>query len=283
LADPTFDRARFTERLGTRVLGRHLVAHAEVESTNDAAWEALALGAPDGTVIVADAQTRGRGRAGRSWHLAPGKGLALSALLVPGGERRALGVLPLGAGLALARALDRLGARAELKWPNDLRLDGRKLAGILCETRGAGAGSGPASGGCPAAGEAVVIGVGVNVLERREDFPAELREVSTSLALAGRTLDRETVAAEFLNALEPLWATLQEGDRAAVIEAWRARADFWGRPVRARTAAGVLEGRARTLDPDGGLVLALADGREVTVVAGDLDGGAAADALPETP
>ena len=277
MAEPTFDRARFAARLATRRLGRTLIARAVVESTNDAAWEALAVGAPDGTVIVADAQTRGRGRAGRSWHLAPGKGLALSALLVLGCERRALGVLPLGAGLALARALDRLGAHAELKWPNDLRLDGRKLAGILCETRGAGAVSGPA------AGEAVVIGVGVNVLERREDFPAELREVSTSLALAGRAPDRETVAAEFLNALEPLWATLQEGDRAAVIEAWRARADFWGRPVRARTAAGVLEGRARTLDPDGGLVLALADGREVTVVAGDLEGGAAADALPETP
>ena len=266
MAEPTFDRARFAARLRTRFLGRHLVARAEVESTNDAAWEALAAGTPDGTVIVADAQTRGRGRAGRRWHRAPGRGLALSALLTLDGERRPAGVLPLAAGLALARALDELGAAPELKWPNDLLLGGRKLAGILCETRGAAARANGAG-----AGEAVVIGVGVNVLERAEDFPPALRASATSLALAGHALDRESVAAAFLNALEPLWGELEDGAPAPVLAAWRARAGIWGRHVRVRAPGGVLEGVARALDPDGGLVVALADGREVTAIAGDLE------------
>lgn len=265
MAESSFDGARFRSRLGTRHLGHHLVTRAAVESTNDTAWEALAGGAPAGTVVVADVQTRGRGRAGRRWHLEPGKGLALSVLLPLGCDRGPLGVLPLGAGLALARGLARLDVAAELKWPNDLLVGGRKLSGILCERRG------PSCHGDAGAGEAAVIGVGVNVSERREDFPPEIRERATSLALEGFALDRETVAAEFLNALEPLWTALQEGGREEVLDAWRARASFWGAIVKVRTPAGEIRGVARTLDPEGGLVLRLDSGSETTVLAGDVE------------
>src|SRR5262249_48221811 len=149
-----FDRARFSARLETRRLGRTLIARGSVESTNDAAWEALAAGSPDGTVVVTEEQTRGRGRSGRTRHMAPGKGLAPLVLARLRGPSRGPGgeappgarVLPLAAGLALARALERLGAHAELKWPNDLLLSGRKLSGILCETRRA-AGAVAADGG----------------------------------------------------------------------------------------------------------------------------------------
>jgi BirA family biotin operon repressor/biotin-[acetyl-CoA-carboxylase] ligase len=265
LAEATFDRARFQALLTTRVLGRHLIARAQVESTNDTAWEANAAGAPDGIAVVADLQTHGRGRAGRRWHLAPGQGLALSLLLHLDCDPNPVGVLPLGAGLALARALEGLGVRADLKWPNDLLLGGRKLAGILCESR-----RNPVAGGS-GAGDAVVIGVGVNVGGRAEQFPPEIRERSTSLAIEGFTLDRETVAAAFLGALEPLWTVLQEGGREPVLEAWRARAPFWGRSVRVSAPSGELTGIARTLDSDGGLVLRLDSGAEVTVLAGDLE------------
>jgi len=277
LAEPTFDRARFAARLATRRLGRTLIARAVVESTNDAAWEALAAGAPEGTVVVADTQMRGRGRAGRSWHLAAGKGLALSAVLDLGCELREpgagssgrpAGVLPLAAGLALARGLERLGVHPELKWPNDLLLSGRKLSGILCEARRAAEAGGPAA-------DTVVIGAGVNVAESRSDFPPEIRDAATSLALEGFALDRESVAAEFLNALETLWETLEDGGREPVIEAWHRRAAFWGRRVTVRTPAGVLSGTARDLDSDGALVLALEAGGEVAVHAGDVELGAA--------
>jgi BirA family biotin operon repressor/biotin-[acetyl-CoA-carboxylase] ligase len=274
---PLFDRVRFGSRLTTRRLGRTLVARAEVGSTNDEAWEALAVGAPDGTVVVADAQTRGRGRAGRSWHTAPDKGLALSVLLHQGCDRRHLGMLPLAAGLAVAQALESLGADPALKWPNDVLLEGRKVAGVLCESRRFQAPPGypvspPARTDAAAGGRDVaVVGVGVNVTQAREDFPPEIAETATSLALAGVVTDRESVAAAFLDALEVLWTELQEGSRAALLEAWSARADFWGRTVTVRTPGGEVRGVARALDPDGALLLVLEDGAETAVLAGDLE------------
>jgi len=262
LAEPTFDRARFRARLTTRRLGATLIARAESGSTNDVAWDALATGTPDGTVVVADVQSAGRGRAGRAWATAPGKGLALSVVLHPGCERRQMSLLPLIAGLALARGLETLGARAELKWPNDLLLAGRKVSGILAESR---------SSGSADSIDRAVIGVGVNVSQVPADFPPELATLATSLAIEGVTTTREDVAAGFLNALEPLWTDLQEGGRDAVLDAWRARADFWGRTLRVHTPAGVREGIARDLDDSGGLVLEPAGGERLTVVAGDVE------------
>jgi BirA family biotin operon repressor/biotin-[acetyl-CoA-carboxylase] ligase len=262
LAEPTFDRDRFTRVLDTRRVGHSLIARAEVESTNDVAWEALAQGMPDGTAVVADTQTRGRGRAGRSWHLAPGRGLALSVLLHPGCDRRQQGTLPLVAGLALAEALESLGANARLKWPNDVLIERRKVAGILCESRGRSA-----------SGDAVVIGAGVNVAQRPQDFPPELADRATSLALMGVTTTREEVAARFLNRLEPLWREHAEGGRQAVLARWSERAAFWGQPVTVNTPSGELTGLAQRLDPDGGLVLHLSSGGETTVLAGDVEFG----------
>ncbi|TMQ72948.1 MAG: biotin--[acetyl-CoA-carboxylase] ligase [Candidatus Eisenbacteria bacterium] len=260
MAEPTFDRRAFERLLTTRRLGRTLIARAETPSTNDLAWEALAAGTGDGTVVVSDAQPAGRGREGRGWHLTPGKGLALSLVLHTGCDRRQTGLLPLVAGLALARALERLGVTAALKWPNDLLVDGRKLSGILCESRRLANGA-----------EAAVIGVGVNVSQQRDDFPPALRATATSLALEGCRAPREAVAATFLGALEPLWAGLEERGRAWVIEAWTRRASFWGAPVTVRTPAGPVTGVARRLSDDGGLTLGLADGTETVVLAGDLE------------
>jgi len=192
----------------------------------------------------------------------------VSVALHPGCDRRQAGVIPLAAGLALARALDGLGVAADLKWPNDLLLGGRKLAGILAEWRRL-----PGAGGGEEA-EVVVIGVGVNVGERTGDFPAELRERSTSLAIAGCDAAREDVAAAFLGALEPLWTQVAEGGRAAVLDAWRARAGFWGRAVVARTPAGTVRGIAHGLDADGALRLRRDDGTLATVHAGDVELGA---------
>jgi BirA family transcriptional regulator, biotin operon repressor / biotin---[acetyl-CoA-carboxylase] ligase len=272
-----FDRVRFASRLTTRRLGRTLVARAEVGSTNDEAWDALAADAPDGTVVVADVQTRGRGRAGRAWHTAPGRALALSVLLHRGCDRRSLGLLPLAAGLAVAQALEALGAAPTLKWPNDVLLAGRKVAGVLCESRRIHPAPGrptspPGREVAPAgARDAAVVGVGVNVAQGAGDFPPEIAGTATSLALAGVAADRESVAAAFLDALERLWVELQEGGRAALLAAWSERADFWGRTVTVSAPGGVVRGVARALDPDGALVLAFEDGTEAVVMAGDLE------------
>lgn len=274
LADvATFDRDAFTHALTTRRMGRTLIVRARAESTQDVAWEALAAGLPDGTAVVADEQTRGRGRAGRSWWMAPGRALALSIALHPGCDARELGALPLVAGLALAEALDGLGApgtrgssgpRVRLKWPNDVLVGDRKLAGILCESRRRAG-----------AGDAVVVGVGVNVSQGAAEFPPELSGTATSLAIEGVRVTREAVAAALLNRLEPLWDEHAEGGRGAVLERWRARADFWGRTVTVRTPSGPVSGVARRLDEQGGLVILLPGGAETTMLAGDLDLGAA--------
>lgn len=259
MADARFDRARFESRLTTRRLGRALIVRAETASTNDDVWDALAQGLPDGVTVVADAQTKGRGRLGRAWSHAPGLGLAMSVGLHLGCDRRPHGATALVAGLAVAEGLASLGVRASLKWPNDVRLGGRKLAGVLCESRAL------------PRGDAVVVGVGLNVLHDGSDFAPELRDLATSLRIAGHEAAIEDVAGAIVNALEPRWDALQEGDRAALLAAWSAHTDMFGRPVAVRGAEGVVEGVARGLDPDGGLIVRLQSGVETVVVAGDVE------------
>ena len=268
MAESTFDRAHFTRALRTGRLGHVLFTRAEVESTNDEVWDLAQQGADEGACVVADAQTRGRGRQGRLWHTAPGKGLALSVLLhagcdpplVPSDSGMRYGTAPLVAGVALALAFDALGLEARLKWPNDLLMGGRKVSGLLAEGRRTADGV-----------DCVVLGLGVNVSQTAQDFPAELHPLATSIALQGRSVAREYVAAAFLNALEPLWDEHQEGDARQAIDLWRERAAFWGRPVTVDSPSGRIEGTARDLDERGGLVIAPAQGPPITVYAGDLE------------
>ena len=274
MGEGRFDARAFESRLATRSLGRRLIARDEVGSTNDAAWEALAAGEPHGVVIVADAQSRGRGRAGRSWHTAPGKGLALSLLIREGLALDALGLLPLASGLALVLALRRRGVRAGLKWPNDVLLERAKLAGILCESRSSAGGDRDARG-------AVVIGLGVNVGQGAGDFPAALRASqaawpATSLALAAAAggppaPGREEVAAEFLNELEGILEEMSARGPDAMLAGWREHASLWGERVRVRTSGHTIDGIADALDRDGALVLVLAGGERLRVLAGDLE------------
>lgn len=254
-----FDRARFAARLATHRVGRELLVRDRTASTNDDAWEAFGE-RDDGVTVVALEQTAGRGRAGRRWEQAPGRGLALSVALRLGCDVRQAGIVPLAAGLAVVRAVHALGVpAARLKWPNDVVVGDRKLAGVLCELKRASDG-----------GEVVVIGVGLNVRQRRDDFPVALRETATSLALEGSSATLEDAAAEFLDRLEPVWAEAQEGDRTRVLAEWSRACDHWGQRLNVRTPAGAVEGVALRLDPEGGLVLRLDDGREQVVVAGDV-------------
>ena len=255
-----FDRRSFTELLATRRFGRTLLVREQTGSTNDDAWDALGEGLGDGVVVVADRQASGRGRAGRRWEHGEGCGLALSIALHLGCDLRQAGRIPLGAGLALAQAAARLGVDPRLKWPNDVLVAGRKLAGVLCEVRRLAQG-----------GDAVVIGVGVNVRHTLDDFPAELRGTATSFRVAGVETTPEAVAAEFLATLERLWPELQERDGARVLDAWCARAAFWGYTVTVRTPSGPVTGVAQRLDHEGGLVLRLESGTEFLVLAGDLE------------
>ena len=234
-------------------------------STNDRLKERLREGAAEWTAVVADVQTSGRGRHGRSWSSHAGD-LALSVVVRPPGTPDALLLLPLAAGVAVAEAASELGAAASLKWPNDVvvergRADGAdygKLAGILVE--------GVSEGQCMAA----VIGVGLNLVEREHEDP-ELRARATSLrAATGRDADRDVAAAAVLARMRVWYDAVARGDAGAVVEAFTARAlPWWGRPVEVRSGNTALRGIARGIDSRGALLLELFDGTTAAVVSGE--------------
>jgi BirA family biotin operon repressor/biotin-[acetyl-CoA-carboxylase] ligase len=252
-------------RLG-RIAAR-LVYLETTGSTNDVASTLIASGAGEGTVVVADAQTAGRGRRGRSWFSPPGAGLYVSVVLVPAGATspdRATALLTLCAGVALAEAVERVtGLSPAIKWPNDLLVDRRKLAGILAEGVAR-----PSAEGL----HAVVLGYGINVLSA--SFPRELAGRVTSLeSELGRAVDRAALCAESLASLAERYADLMAGRFDAILDAWRARS-FGSRGARVEwdSVGGVKTGITEGIDDMGALLVRSADGLE-RIVAGEVRWG----------
>ncbi|MGZ6825362.1 MAG: biotin--[acetyl-CoA-carboxylase] ligase [Mycobacteriales bacterium] len=205
---------------------------ARAGSTNALVAERARAGEPHGLVVVAEEQTAGRGRLDRSWQSPPRAGLTFSVLLRPALEPHRLGWVPLWGGLAVARAVrEQTGVEAVVKWPNDVQVDGRKLAGLLAES---------------VAG-AVVLGIGLNVTTRREELPVE---TATSLQLEGATTtDRDTVLRAVLRALAGAL-----GDRD--VASYREVCSTLGRQVRVELPGGEsVTGLAEAVDDDGRLVV----------------------------
>ncbi len=235
-----------------------VVRLGRVDSTQAVAFALAADGAADGTVVVADSQTAGRGRRGRSWLDEPGASLLASIVLRPRLDPVRLPGLSLAAGIAVAEALTRAaGLSPRLKWPNDVLVGGRKIAGILLESRLTGA---PESGRVTA-----VLGVGVNLSQRL--FPADLAQRATSVWLvSGRLVDRDALLAALIDALREWRRRLEYRGFAPVRARWRALADTLGRTVTVDGVSGV----AVDIDVDGALIVNDAEGRRHRVVAGDV-------------
>jgi len=246
-------------RLTTRTLGRTLIHREVCESTNTLAFSEGVAGAPHGLTVVADEQTRGRGRRGREWHSPPGAGLYMSVLLRPELTPPAAPPLAFAAAVAVAEALEEtLGLAPRLKWPNDVQLGGRKVCGILLEMSAE-----------PERVAFVVCGIGMNV--NADTLPAELAQRATSLRLeCGKPVARPLVLAPVLGALER-WVDryINEGF-APLREAWLARAAHLGQEVRVETPNGTILGVAETLDADGALVLRRASGEPERILVGDV-------------
>jgi BirA family biotin operon repressor/biotin-[acetyl-CoA-carboxylase] ligase len=235
-----------------------IVRLGRVDSTQAVAFALAADGAADGTVVVADSQAAGRGRRGRPWLDEPGASLLASVVLRPRLPPARLPGLSLAAAVATAEALTRAaGLSPRLKWPNDILVGGRKIGGILLESR---LGLDPAPGGIT-----VVLGVGINLGQRL--FPAELRDRATSAWLVtGRPVDRDVVLAAFLDALGDWRRRLEYRGFAPVRARWRELADTLGRTVTVDGVTGV----AVDIDIDGVLLVNDAEGRCHRVVAGDV-------------
>ena len=245
------------QRLTTDRFGREMRSAETVGSTNTEAAAWARDGAPEGSVVLAEYQTEGRGRHGRPWDASRGQNIMASVVLRPQIAPDRLGLVTLAAGVAVAEAVDDFVAphRAAIKWPNDILLDGRKTCGMLLETSFDGQ---RASASAPAF---VVLGIGLNV--NQTDFPDALADTATSVALtAGRPVPREPLLARLLGALESRYDALHTDGGTSVRTAFHDRMDRRGERVTLRftgtdtrisgTVRGVTDTGALRLDtPDG--------------------------------
>ncbi|MDX9974737.1 MAG: biotin--[acetyl-CoA-carboxylase] ligase [FCB group bacterium] len=227
--------------LNTRVIGRRIFVLDEVDSTNN---YALRLGG-EGTVIVADRQTGGRGRQGRVWHSAGGMGLWFSIALeglVPG--------IAFAAPLSVRDAL-RPRVQADLKWPNDVLIGGRKVCGILVEHRNG----------------VTALGIGINVHHRPEDFPEELRETAASIeAATGLTFTRTKVLRDVLTDLDAKVKVLREGGYEGIRQAWADACCVLGRQIQCGDTLGIVD----EIDAHGALIVTTPHGSR-RIVAGEIE------------
>lgn len=243
------------------IVGREIRCFAELDSTNLYVKRIAGDGAADGTVVIADCQTAGRGRMERRFQSPKGKGLYLTALLRPQlPPERLLPVTAL-AGVAVCDAVEQVcGVRPGLKWPNDPVLDGRKICGILVEM-----------GTDSTGGLFLAAGIGINVRQTAEEFGPELAGVAGSLAMAGRAVSRTALAAALIGALDRQYAALCRGDLSKALELYRRSCVNLGKQVQLIRPDGSRE-QAEAVDVDQafGLTVRYPDGRMETVRSGEV-------------
>jgi BirA family biotin operon repressor/biotin-[acetyl-CoA-carboxylase] ligase len=241
---------RAAPRLGS--IGRDVLWYQDISSTNDVAGTLADRGAHEGALVLADTQTAGRGRLGRTWASPPGAGVYASVVLRPGPAVARL--LTLAAGVAVAEGIaTATGLETELKWPNDVHCGGRKLAGILAERGSAH----------------VVLGFGINVL--RAVYPPDVRARATSIELElGRPVDRALVLTECLAALASRYRELGAGGGATMMAAWRRRAaSMLGHRVEWDGPGVLQQGVAERVDDEGALIVRT-DGGPTRVISGEV-------------
>ena len=231
-----------------------------LESTNTLAKELAKAGAPQGTVVIADRQTGGRGRMGRQFHSPAGQGIYLSVILRPDCRAEQLMHLTCAVAVAMCDAVEKVaGLRPQVKWINDLILAGRKVGGILTELSL----DGPMV-------DFAVVGIGINCNQQAEDFPAELQAIAGSLAMStGKPMEREALVAAMIDAIYTMHLSLLSGKDASMAR-YRADCITLGREVAVHSAAGTYEALAEDVDRDGSLCVRLRDGSMRTVSSGEV-------------
>ena len=244
-----------------RIVGRDIRVFQETTSTNDVVEKLARDGVKEGVVVFAESQTKGRGRLGRKW-VSPAKtGLWFSVLLRPQLRPVEATQLTVAAATALARAI-RLQTELEpaIKWPNDLLLEGRKVAGILTEM----------SAEVDRVNH-VIIGVGVDVNQTASDFPADVRKLATSLKIAsGQSIHRAELVATILQELDRDYARVCDGGFAELADEWESRCSTIGQNVSILVGDRRIQGRAESLDDAGALLLRTEHGRIERIIGGDV-------------
>ena len=240
-------------------IGAKIVQVKSCLSTNDMAKDLALSGKEEGTVVISEEQTQGKGTKGRSWYSARKKGLYLSVVLYP--PHPDISLLPLVAGLAVSDAVfSSLGIRVSLKWPNDLVWEGKKLGGILCESAFSGDRVNYA-----------VLGIGLNLSHARDDFPEEIRDMAVSLKLISREEpDEKALLGSLWQALNHWYGKFMHGKRDRIISAYQDISVLSpGKKVILDTDRGEISGFYRGISPQGGLVLE-SEGKEKTYFSAEI-------------
>ncbi len=255
------DAKTLSSLLAGSVSGSRLCIFEETASTNTEAFRLAEAGAPEGTVVIADRQTAGKGRLGRQWVSPGGVNLYLSLVLRPDLPPYEAPQLTFLSAVAVARAIEDLaGIKAEIKWPNDLLIGGRKVAGLLNEMS---AETDRVS--------FVILGIGVNINMAAGQFPDGLRTPATSLMIeSGRQISRSLFAARLLELLDSGYATFAESGFGTVREEWGRRCNAFGRNVMVESGIAVLTGAFSGIDHDGAMLVRFEDGRVERVMSGDV-------------
>ncbi len=254
MIENSLSSASITSNLGTHFVGQKVIYYPSLTSTMEVAKQEAQLGAVEGTVVIADEQTAGRGRIKRVW-LSPKGSIALSVILYP--SVADLPSLIMLASLAVVHAIEAVtGLRSQIKWPNDVLVNGKKVCGILIETSVRGN-----------IVDYAIIGIGVNVNLRLSDFP-EIISIATSLSdELGRDVSRLGVIQRLLVEVERLYLVLQAG--RPIYEEWRDSLVTLGRRVRVKSGKTIYEGVAESVARDGSLLLRHPNGSLSKIVAGD--------------
>lgn len=251
-------------RLGlkTQFIGQSIYYRDSVDSTQKVALSLSHEKASEGTLVVADEQTAGRGRMDRKWHSPKGTGIWMSLLLRPNIPPQKAPQLTLLAAVAVARAIEEAaGITPEIKWPNDLLVNGKKITGILTELQAESDRI-----------HSVIIGIGMNVNQKTGDFPEDLKVTATSIALeTGKEVSRSMVIREFCAQFEKLYLMYLDKGFYPIKLLWESYAKGIGGRMRARTYNGVIEGRALGITSDGVLELEDDNGQIHLIYSADID------------
>ena len=244
-----------------QIIGRDIQVFEQTTSTNDVAEKLARDGVREGFVVFAESQTRGRGRLGRKWMSPTRKGLWFSVLLRPHLHPQETTQLTVISATALRRAIKTVaGLSAEIKWPNDVLLGGKKAAGILTEM----------SAELDRVRH-VILGIGVDVNQAANEFPPELRRIATSVKIeSGREISRAELAVEILRELDFDYARIRAGKFAEVADEWEAACATIGRNVTVHVGDRNFRGRAESLDDDGALLIRTEHGHLERIIGGDV-------------
>lgn len=255
-----FNQESLKQQLSGKFIGHSLYYYKEIGSTNDEAFRLGVAGASEGTALIAERQSAGKGRMQRVWHSPAGVNIYTSIILRPHFEPARAPQISIAAGVAVAETIGQYcPGKAQLKWPNDIQIGGKKICGILAQMKMA-----------VNIIDFVVVGIGINVNLNHEEFPPDIQEIATSLAIeTGNEISRLELIIRLYENMAKWYKELLRNGFDQIKEKWLSLSPMIGKPVSVMFHDEMVSGKAIGIDEDGSLILLAVGNKEVKVSAGD--------------